>query len=265
MCYYNGRKVTKTEYNRLKDLEKTIYFLNEELVIYRGFDYNDFPVLRAIPGSHETEGVNMEWGFLPTSVKNREAANKFRFGYKDANGNSHKPYTTLNATSEELLSNMYQDAALHRRILLQPDFIYEWRHVQVVGKSGKLLKTLERFPYLIQMRDGSPFNLAGIYNRWTDRDTSTSIDTFAIVTTDANSLMRQVHNLKHRMATTLPGDLAAAWLYNDLTHQEILDIANYQVASAELIATPLYKDFMKRANPHEPAIYREVPELIYAA
>jgi len=58
--------------------------------------------------------------------------------------------------------------------------------------------------------------------------------------------------------------LKDAWLYNDLSDQEVLDIANYQVASLEMLATPLDKDFLKKENPHERTIYQEVPELVYA-
>jgi hypothetical protein len=76
--------------------------------------------------------------------------------------------------------------------------------------------------------------------------------------------MKQIHNSKERMPTILPGDLAEAWLYKDLSDQDILDIANYQVATADMIATPLHKDFLKRENPHEAVIYTEVPELVYS-
>jgi putative SOS response-associated peptidase YedK len=89
------------------------------------------------------------------------------------------------------------------------------------------------------------------------------INTFAIVTTEANTLMKQIHNSKERMPTILPGNLAEAWLYKDLTDQEISDIANYQVASAEMKATPLHKDFLKNANPHEQVFHEGVPDLIY--
>jgi putative SOS response-associated peptidase YedK len=205
----------------------------------------------------------MQWGFLPPWLKNKEAADKFRNGYKDVTGKYIRGYTTLNATSEELLGKMFKDAALHRRCLVPSNGFYEWRHVQVVGKSGKLLKTPERFPYLVQMRDQPEFYFAGIYNPWTDKDTNTVINTFAIVTTEANTLMKQIHNSKERMPTILPGNLAEAWLYKDLTDQEISDIANYQVASAEMKATPLHKDFLKNANPHEQVHHEGVPDLIY--
>ena len=263
MCYYNGRRVTKEEYSRLKDLEKQVAFLNEDLAIHKGFDYNDFPIIKAIAGTHETERVEMQWGFLPPYLKNKEAVNKFRNGYKDATGKYIKGYTTLNATSEELLSKMYKDAALHRRCLIPSPGFYEWRHVQVIGKSGKLLKTPEKFPYLVQLRNQPEFYIAGVYQPWMDNDTKETINTFALVTTAANTLMKQIHNSKERMPTILPGDLAEAWLYSDLKEQEILDIANYQVASADMIATPLNQDFLKRENPHDPVIYAGVPELIY--
>ena len=158
---------------------------------------------------------------------------------------------------------MFKDAALKRRCLIPVNFFYEWMHVTVVGKSGKLLKTPEKFPYLVEMRNEPEFFLAGIWQPWFDTESKTTTNTFAIVTTTANSLMKQIHNSKERMPTILPGHLKDAWLYNDLSDQEILDIANYQVASIEMIATPLDKDFLKKENPHERTIYKEVPELVY--
>jgi putative SOS response-associated peptidase YedK len=76
--------------------------------------------------------------------------------------------------------------------------------------------------------------------------------------------MKQIHNSKERMPTILTGDLAEAWLYQDLSEQEILDIANYQAASMDMVATPLDKDFLKKENPHERVVYKEVPELVYS-
>ena len=206
----------------------------------------------------------MQWGFLPPYLRNEEDVKKFRFGYKDCYGIYNKPYTTLNATSEELLSKMYKDAALKRRCLIPSQGFYEWMHVMVVGKSGKLLKTPEKFPYLVKMRKEEEFFMAGIWQPWFNAESKTSTNTFSIVTTAANTLMKQIHNSKERMPTILPGDLAEAWLYNDLKDQDILDIANYQLASAEMIAIPLDKDFLKKENPHEQVVYKEAPELVYS-
>jgi len=264
MCYYNSIKVTRDEYNELKALEKVIAFLNEEFAIHKGFDYGEFPVIRPIANTHETERVKMEWGFLPTHLRTKLDVERFRKGYKDEFGRFYKPYTTFNATSEELLTKMYKDAAKYRRCLVPSNGFYEWMHVQVVGKSGKLLKTAEKFPYLVRMRNEEEFYIAGVWQPWLDIETKTTTNTFAIITTSANSLMKQIHNSKERMPTILPGHLAETWLYNDLTDQDILDIANYQVASAEMIATPLHKDFLKSESPNAPVVYKEVPELVYS-
>jgi putative SOS response-associated peptidase YedK len=45
------------------------------------------------------------------------------------------------------MERMYKDAALYRPCLIPMNRFYEWRHVHVVGNSGKLLKTPEKFPY----------------------------------------------------------------------------------------------------------------------
>ncbi len=126
------------------------------------------------------------------------------------------------------------------------------------------MKTPEKFPYFIKMRNDDEFFMAAVWQPWFDAETKKTIDTFTIVTTTANSLMKQIHNSKERMPTILPGDLAEAWLYNDLKDQDILDLANYQAASAGMVAIPLHKDFLKRENPHEQVIYKEAPELAYS-
>jgi len=264
MCYYNSIKVTREEYDQLKELETVIAFLNEEFAIHKGFDYGEYPVIRPIGKTRETERVKMQWGFLPGYLKTWEDVKKFRNGYKDQGGKFYKPYLTLNATSEELLNKIYKEAALKRRCLIPSIGFYEWMHVQVVGKSGKLLKASEKFPYLVQMKDQDEFYMAGVWQPFFDTEAKMITNTFAVITTTANSLMKQIHNSKERMPTILPGDLAEAWLYHDLVEQDILDIANYQVASTEMIATPLHKDFLKRADPHERVVYKEVPELVYS-
>ena len=263
MCYFTTRKISQTEYFQHLESGNKYAFLDAEVAIYKGFDHNMCLVERKVGSRHESERLNMQWGFLPPYLKNYEEVKKFRFGYKDDKGIFHKGFTTLNATSEELLSKAFKEAAIKRRCLVPVHGFYEWMHVMVIGKSGKLLKTPEKFPYLIRMRNQPEFFFAGIWQPWFNAEIKMTINTFSIVTTTANTLMKQIHNSKERMPTVLPGDLAEAWLHHDLSEQEILDIANYQVASAEMIATPLHKDFLKRKNPHEEVIYKEAPGLVY--
>ena len=157
MCYITMRKISQSEYFEHLNSGERYAYLGQDFVSYKGFDHNMHLVDRRVEGTHHTERVKMQWGFLPTYLKNEEQVKKFRFGYKDAAGKYHKGFTTLNATSEELLSKMYRDAALKRRCLIPVHGFYEWMHVTVVGKSGKLLKTPEKFPYLIRMREQDEF------------------------------------------------------------------------------------------------------------
>ena len=170
MSYHIGRRITRVEWAELKADEAVVAFLNEELVIHKGFDYNYMPIIRPLAGAHDMEKVRMQWGFLPSWLKNKEQVIKFIYGFKDETGKYHRPHTTLNATSTDLFSKMYKDAAKNQRCLVPSNGFYEWMHVQVVGESGKLLKTPERFPYLIQMRAEKEFYMAGIWNTWFEND-----------------------------------------------------------------------------------------------
>jgi putative SOS response-associated peptidase YedK len=258
MCYYNGVKVTRSELIRLKQLEKAIAqldFLNRPMII--GFDYSPAPVLKRIPGKVDFEITQMEWGFIPPYLKNREAVDKFRNGYKDANGKFHPPITTLNAVGEEMLQpgKMYRDAALNRRCLVLSSGFYEWRHVQAIGKLGKPLKTTVKYPYHIVLPGKELFFMAGIWQSWTDKDTGETVDTFAIVTTAANKLMQQIHNSKMRMPLILSEDQAWEWLFGELSEDDIKRIVAAPVAAEQMSAYTIAKDFRAMSDPATPFEY----------
>jgi putative SOS response-associated peptidase YedK len=265
MCYYNGQRVTRTEYIRLRQLEKAIAqynFLDRQLQI--GFDYGPNAVLKPIPGKEDFEIVQMEWGFIPSYLTNREQVGKFRFGYKDDKGEFHPPITTLNAVSEELLMprKIYRDAALHRRCLVVSSGFFEWRHLFPVSKkTGKPVKTAVKYPYHITLRDKPYFFMAGIYQPWTDKQTGEHVESFAIVTTAANALMEQVHNSKKRMPTILTEELAYEWLFGNLSEERILQIARSQYPARDMEACSIAKDFREALEPAAPFSYEDLPAL----
>lgn len=264
MCYYNGVKVTRAEFIRLKQLEKAIAqlnFLNKPLLI--GFEYSNAPVLKRIVGKEDFEVTEMEWGFLPPYLKNRESVTKFRHGYKDAAGKFHTPITTLNAVGEELLlpGKMYRDAALNRRCLVLSSGFYEWRHVHPLGKTGKPLKTPAKYPYHIFLPGQEFFFMAGIWQAWTDKDTGETVDTFAIVTTAANPLMQQVHNSKKRMPVILTEDLAWEWLFGNPDEKRITEMATAQYPANKMSAYSIAKDFRTALDPKEAVNYPELTAL----
>ncbi len=232
MCYYNGQRVTRAEFIRLKQLEKAVAkydFLNRELQI--GFDYSLNAVLKPVSGKEDFDIVQMEWGFIPSYLKTREDVDKMRHGYKDSTGKFRPPITTLNAVSEEMLApgKIYRDAGLNRRCLVLSSGFYEWRHVFPLNKrTGQPLKTANKYPYFITLKDKEYFFMAGIWQPWTDKATGEYVESFAIVTTAANKLMEQVHNSKKRMPTILNDDLAYEWLFGSLNEERITEIAKNQ-------------------------------------
>ena len=264
MCNYNGVRVSRSEFLRLKDIELEVERYNLTRIVQNGFDYLEWPVIRS-SDSFNAELVMMEWGFLPSNVRNREAVTRFRKGYKDASGKFIRPMTTLNAVGEELIlpGKMYRDAALNRRCLLVSSGFFEWRHFQAIGKSGKILKTPEKYPYHIGLRDKPYFFMAGVWQNWTDRDTRETTPTVALVTTFANGLMRQIHNSKLRMPTILTEDLAAEWISDGLSEERITEIATYQIPSKEMDAYTLEKDFIKSDEPLKQVTYSHIPELVF--
>jgi putative SOS response-associated peptidase YedK len=270
MCYYNGIKVTHGEFVRLKHLEAAISnMLARDLV--SGFEYSQYPVLKA--NEDALELTTMEWGFLPTAnkwpfIKTRQDATNMRRGYKDAKGKFNPPITTLNATAEEMLgqNKMYRDAGLKRRCLVLSSGFYEWRHIFGKNKkTGEPLKTADKFPYHIYIPGQEYFYMAGIYNPWTDQETGETVDTFAIITTEANSIMRQIHNSKNRMPTILNEDLAYEWLFENPSEERIIEMAKTQFPASKMSAHTIQKDFREALDPTTPFDYGElVPTLTIA-
>ncbi|MHC1777295.1 MAG: SOS response-associated peptidase [Lentimicrobium sp.] len=103
----------------------------------------------------------------------------------------------INARAESLDEKpMFRQAFKKRRCLVPADGFYEWVH------TGK------KQPFRFQMKDDSPFAMAGIWEQWSQKPGET-LFSFAIVTTSPNTLMEPIHN---RMPVILPTDSYDAWL-----------------------------------------------------
>jgi putative SOS response-associated peptidase YedK len=48
--------------------------------------------------------------------------------------------------------------------------------------------------YAIAMKDGKPFGMGGIWENWKDPATGEWVRTFAVITTDANALVAEIHD-----------------------------------------------------------------------
>lgn len=271
MCYYNGTKVTRDEYIRLKHLEKLVAnykFLDREVI--NGFDFGATAIVKPIDGKEDIEIVPMEWGFIPDPLvwpfwETREQVATGRVPHKDHYGNFVDGLNFLNAVSEEILykNKVYRKAALTRRCLFISSGFYDWRHVYPIGKrTGKPLKTAVKYPYRVMVKGKEYFYMAGIWQQWTDADTGETVDTCSMITTAANLVMEQIHNSKKRMPTMLNDDLAWEWLFGKLEEKRIQEIASFQIPWNELSYYTLQKDFLNAVNPTLPFEYTDLPSII---
>ena len=107
-------------------------------------------------------------------------------------------YSMINARAETVNSKpAYRNAFKHRRCLIPAEGLYEWK----AGKTGKT-------PFLIRRDDREPFAMAGLWERWRGEDEQV-IESCTIVVTDANDLLRPVHD---RMPVILAPADYAGWL-----------------------------------------------------
>ena len=108
------------------------------------------------------------------------------------------------------------------------------------------------------------FYMAGLWTPWTDKKTGEYVESNAIVTAKANTLMEQVHNSKKRMPTILNEDLAYEWMFGKLDEKRIIEIATTQYPAGEMQAYSISKDFITALNHQEPFEYVELPPLVAA-
>ncbi len=128
-----------------------------------------------------------KWGLIPFWAKDTSMGNKM-----------------INARAETLLEKpSFKNQFKNKRCIILTDGFYEWQ------KQGGKTRNV---PYLIKMKTGVPFALAGLWDTWTDKSTGETITSTVIITTDPNELMMNIHN---RMPVIIPPDKIDLWLEKD--------------------------------------------------
>ena len=128
----------------------------------------------------------LRWGLIPSWSKDKNIASKL-----------------INARGETVAQKpSFRDAYKKRRCLVPVDGFYEWR------KEGEAKQ-----PYRIGFRGGMPFVFAGLWESWTvpngQEDAGDVIETYTIVTTEANSKITPIH---HRMPVIVDPSDYDLWL-----------------------------------------------------
>ena len=176
----------------------------EELELNKAFKYPKTPIIT----NKNPEKISMyNWGLVP----------------EWASDTSFRHYT-LNARIETLDEKPSFKDVVQNRCLIIADGFYEW---QWLNKSGS-----KKQKYEITLPNQELFAFAGLYTQWTD-DTGDVLQSYAMVTTQANDLMSKIHNTKQRMPIILNRQDEHAWLNGN-------DYKKYKFPySQNLIATPI--------------------------
>ena len=137
--------------------------------------------VRSAPVTGKRELAFLHWGLIPSWAKDPALGSKL-----------------TNARSETAAEKpSFRAAFKKRRCLIPATGFYEWK------REGKVKQ-----PFHIHMQDGTPFALAGLWERW-EPPGGEPIESSAILTTSPNELMRPIHD---RMPVIVDPKEYALWL-----------------------------------------------------
>lgn len=190
------------------------------------FTHSECPVVTTEPA------IQMyRWGLIPFWTKDVEDAVEIR-------------NRTINARSETVFEKpSFREAVKHKRCLVPATGFYDWRH-----EDGK------KIPYYISLKEEGIFSFAGIYDAWHNPATGEQLHTFSILTTDANPMMRYIHNTNFRMPVILQEGEENLWL-DPLAEEAALVKLFTPYDESVMQAYTVDPGFMKM-NPHDPEIIR---------
>ena len=131
-------------------------------------------------GSGGLEEANLRWGLIPSWAKDPKIG-----------------VQCINARAETISEKpSFREAFQKRRCLVPADGFWEW---ETIGKK--------KIPWKFTRPDGDEFCMAGLWEAWNSPEGV--LETFTIITTSPNELVRSVHN---RMPVILTPEAGEAWL-----------------------------------------------------
>ena len=159
------------------------------------------PVVRRHPETGERHLNPLRWGLLPHWVKAPKGAQQ-----------------PINVRAETVATNpMFKQAFAKRRCLVPAEAFYEWKVEPDAFYEGKAepgafyegkAEPGGKQPFAIAPSSGEGMAFAGIWGGWRGEGGEV-VQTFAVVTTDANAPMRTIHD---RMPVILAAGDWAEWL-----------------------------------------------------
>ncbi len=129
----------------------------------------------------------------------------------------------INARSETLLEKpSFKNLVASRRCLVPADGFYEWR------REGN-----RKVPMWIHLKSRVPFAFAGLWDYWRDPAGDKQLYSFTIITTEANALLRPIHN---RMPVIYDKEMGRQfWLEESFGDQPMILAAVLQPLPSDLM------------------------------
>lgn len=149
-----------------------------------------------------------QWGLVPSWAKDKSMGSRL-----------------INARSETVAEKpAFREAFKKRRCIIPADGFYEWQKTD--GKKQ---------PFFFRMRNESPFGFAGLWEHWEGRG-GESINSCTILTTEANDVLRPVHD---RMPVILHPDDYDLWLDSDVRKLELVKELLSSYPASEMMSYPV--------------------------
>jgi len=180
MC---GRFIQVSNPDKIKVLIDDVEVRSEAVEDFRP-RYNIAPTqsILTVLNTEIPEMVYTRWGLIPSWAKDPSVGQRM-----------------INARGETLLEkSSFRKPFRRQRCIIFSDGFYEWR------SSGR-----SRTPFIVRMKDGEPFAMAGLWDKWTDPETRVALTTSTIITTNPNELVATIHN---RMPVILEKRDYGTWL-----------------------------------------------------
>ncbi|MEO6904316.1 MAG: SOS response-associated peptidase [Bacteroidia bacterium] len=205
MCYTINARATVQQLNKRYNANNETPELHQLLYKLSGFhakttrikDYRKLPVLTAT----DTKSFKyMQWGLIPFWTP-QEKSKEFAIN-------------NLNAKGETIFEKKSFAPSLKGKRCIIP----------ITGFFESRTCNKENYPYFIHLKDADIFSLAGIYDTWKDKETGSIINSFSIITTQANALMAKIHNKQLRMPVILTLEKEQQWIQSEISEKEITEL-----------------------------------------
>jgi len=135
----------------------------------------------------------MRWGLIPSWAKDPSIGSRL-----------------INARSETVAEKpAFRASFKKRRCLVVADGFYEWKKV---GSAKQ--------PYYIGLKGHPPFAIAGLWDRWRDKESGETIRSCTLLTTGPNALTETIHD---RMPVILHPEDYDRWLDPEFHDREALE------------------------------------------